>query len=142
MEKIFFGLILFAIGIIIYIFYVLLVCGHLFDLAPDYDIEPEFHEKYLQFWKNMTSYSRLILTKTYYTFYHKLSEELKSIIKKNKNPKINFEISENIGDFSRSNIHHTNVPFIIVWINFVCYRNYYIYILLFNSLWVFIRFSS
>ena len=117
MEKLLYGLILFAIGIIIYIFFYLIVCGYLFDLAPDYATELGFHNKYLQFWKNMTSNSRFILTRTYYTFYTTLITKLREIRNKNNNnilSKYNMTVTEYISDFSLSYVYHTNIPLIIV----------------------------
>ena len=110
---------LFFIGLLIYVFTLLLINGKLFNLYSNNDYP---YEDSLQFWKDMTSYQRLILTKAYYRFYIYFKQNLEKI----RNTKLNKNIIIKI-EYLNSNyiVLHSkflNVPFILVsliptWVN-------------------------
>ena len=102
---------LFFIGLLIYIFTLLLINGKLFNLYSNNDYP---YEDSLQFWKDMTSYQRLVLTETYYRFYIYFKQNLEKIRneKSNKNILINIKYlnSNYVDNYSK----YLNVPFILV----------------------------
>ena len=80
--------ILFIVGIIIYIFTLLLINGQLFALYSDNDYP---YDEYIKFWKNMTSEQRLFVSKTYYQFFINFNTKLDEIEKTMKNKNLDFE---------------------------------------------------
>ena len=73
--------IIFIMGILVYTFTLLLINGNLFNLYSSNDFP---HEKYFEFWKNMTSEQRLFLTETYYKFYLNLKQKISNLKDNNK----------------------------------------------------------
>ena len=103
--------IIFIMGILVYTFTLLFINGNLFNLYSSNDFP---HEKYFEFWKNMTSDQRLFLTETYYKFYLNLKQKISNLQDKNKNQKINVETKFLHSSFLRYKIQYENVPFILV----------------------------
>ena len=110
--------ILFIIGILIYIFFSLVVKGELFNLYSENDFPYEDkNNNYKQFWKSMTSVQRLALTETYYQFYFNLTNKLNEINQrnlKNDNRNIEMKINNIISNYTDDTKKFVNVPFIFV----------------------------
>jgi len=102
---------LFFIGLLIYIFTLLLINGKLFNLYSNNDYP---YEDSLQFWKNMTSYQRLLLTETYYRFYIYFKQNLEEIINSKSNNNIIIKIEYLNSNYIEKYSKYLNVPFILV----------------------------
>ena len=103
--------ILFILGILIYIFTLLLINGKLFPLYSNNDY---LYEEYVDFWKSMTSEQRLLLTQTYYKFFIYFNEKIDKIDKDKKNVNIEFEKKISYSDFIKTNGKYSLLPFIRV----------------------------
>ena len=103
--------IVFAIGLIVYTFTLLLVNGNLFNLYSSNDFPTK---EYFEFWKNMTSEQRLFLTETYYKFYIDLRQRILDIQKSNKNKNIDIEAKFRNSSFITGYKQFDNVPYILV----------------------------
>ena len=103
--------IIFVMGILVYTFTLLLINGNLFNLYSSNDFP---HEKYFNFWKEMTSEQRLFLTETYYKFYLNLKQRILNLKDNNKNQKINVEAKFLNSTFLKFRRQYENVPFILV----------------------------
>ena len=102
--------ILFIIGFSIYIFILLLINGKLFGLYS----QKGYQDYYINFWRNMTNYQRLVLTETYYRFYLYFKEELEKIKKEKNNSNIEIQIKYLESNYIRNNSKYLNVPYILV----------------------------
>ena len=102
---------LFFIGLLIYVFTLLLINGKLFNLYSNNDYP---YEDSLQFWKDMTSFQRLVLTETYYRFYIYFKQNLEEIIKAKSNKKIIINIDYLNSNYVDNYSKYLNVPFILV----------------------------
>ena len=107
----FLSYLLFFIGLLIYVFTLLLINGKLFNLYSNNNYP---YEDSLQFWKDMTSYQRLTLTETYYRFYIYFKKNLEKIriSKTNKHIIINIEYLNS--NYIEKSSKYLNVPFILV----------------------------
>ena len=103
--------IVFAIGLIVYTFTLLLVNGNLFNFYSSNDFPTK---EYFEFWKNMTSEQRLFLTETYYKFYIDLRQRILDIQKSNKNKNIDIESKFLNSSFINYYKQFDNVPYILV----------------------------
>ena len=103
--------IIFVIGIVVYIFTLLLINGETFNLYSDNKFPCD---AYFNFWKNMTSEQRFFLTETYYQFYINLKEKILHI----QNNSINENISINATFLNSDHLtykrQYEKVPFILV----------------------------
>ena len=108
--------ILFIIGILIYLFTLFLINGKIFNLYSHSDFDDKYNE-YKEFWRDMTSVQRLVLSETYYQFYINLTQKLDEINENNlNNNKRNIEINiTNINyNFTRKVSKYLYVPSILV----------------------------
>ena len=103
--------IIFAIGLIVYTFTLLLINGNLFNLYSSNDFPID---EYFDFWKNMTSEQRLFLTETYYKFYIDFKQRLLNIKDSNKNKNINIEIKFLNITFLDPHRQFEDVPYILI----------------------------
>jgi len=103
--------IVFAMGLLVYTFTLLLIKGDLFNLYSSNDFPSE---EYFKFWKNMTSDQRLFLTETYYGFYLNLKQKILSIQESNKNQNIKINVSFLNSTFLKFNYQYINVPYVVV----------------------------
>ena len=108
--------ILFIIGISIYFFTLLLINGKLFNLYSKNDFD-DIYNGYKDFWKNMTSVQRYVLSETYYQFYINLTKKLNEINEfnhNNINRKIEINIQNITYNFTKSFSKYLHVPSILV----------------------------
>ena len=107
--------ILFIIGILIYIFTFFLINGKIFKLYSQSDFDEKYNE-YKEFWRDMTSVQRLVLSENYYQFYFNLTKKLNEINEKNINNNRNIEINiQNLNyNFTRKVSKYLYVPSILV----------------------------
>ena len=103
--------IIFAMGLIVYTFTLLLINGNLFNLYSSNDFPID---EYFDFWKNMTSEQRLFLTETYYKFYINFKKRLLNIKDSNKNKNINIEIKFLNSTFLDPHKQFEDVPYVLV----------------------------
>ena len=103
--------IVFAMGLLVYTFTLLLIKGDLFNLYSSNDFPIE---EYFKFWKNMTSEQRLFLTETYYSFYLNLKQKILSIQESNQNQNIKINVSFITSSHIKINYQYINVPFVVV----------------------------
>ena len=103
--------IIFAMGLIIYTFTLLLINGNLFNLYSTNDFPKK---EYFEFWKNMTSEQRLFLSETYYKFYIDFKQRILAIQNSNKNHYINIESKFLNSNHISLKEQYENVPFVLV----------------------------
>ena len=103
--------IVFAIGLIVYTFTLLLINGNLFNLYSSNDFPTK---EYFEFWKNMTSEQRLMLTETYYKFYIDFRQRILDIQNSNKNKYIDIEAKFLNSTHISLYMQYENVPFVLV----------------------------
>ena len=103
--------IVFAIGLIVYTFTLLLINGNLFNLYSQNDFPTK---EYFEFWKDMTSEQRLFLTETYYKFYINLRQRILDIQKSNKNKNIDIEAKFLNSSYISLYKQFNNVPYVLV----------------------------
>ena len=103
--------IIFAMGLIIYTFTLLLINGNLFNLYSSNDFPTK---EYFEFWKNMTSEQRLFLSETYYKFYIDFKQKILAIQNSNKNHYINIESKFLNSNHISLKEQYENVPFVLV----------------------------
>ena len=103
--------IIFAIGLIVYTFTLLLINGNLFNLYSSNDFPTD---EYFEFWKNMTSEQRLFLTETYYKFYIDFKQRILNIKDSNKNKNIEIEVKFLNSTFLDPNKQFEDVPYVLV----------------------------
>ena len=103
--------IVFAIGLIVYTFTLLLINGNLFNLYSSNDFPTK---EYFEFWKNMTSEQRLMLTETYYKFYIDFRQRILDIQNSNKNKNIDIEAKFLNSTHISLYMQYENVPFVLV----------------------------
>ena len=102
---------LFFIGLLIYVFTLLLINGKLFNLYSNNDYP---YEDSLKFWKDMTSYQRLVLTETYYRFYLYFKQNLEKINNAKSNKNIIIRVKYLNSNYTDKYSKYSNVPFILV----------------------------
>ena len=103
--------IIFAMGLIVYTFTLLLINGNLFNLYSSNDFPTK---EYFEFWKNMTSEQRLFLSETYYKFYIDFKQRILDIQNSNKNKYINIESKFLNSTHISLSMQYEHVPFVLV----------------------------
>ena len=104
--------IFFILNIILYFIFKLLNEGSIINLYPQNKFNDE---KYINLWKETTSYQRYTFSDTYYKFIEKLNSHLISLSQNKRNNKINIKIKKYINEtYITSNSKFKYSPFFLV----------------------------